>query len=80
MDKLVDHKTKAIFICNPSNPCGSNYSSQHLHDIALVAKKHNLPIIADEIYEKIVFNGEFSPMHVHSDDVPVISIGGFFFF
>ncbi len=76
MDMLVDSRTKAIVINNPSNPCGSNFTAEHLVQIAAVARKHNLPIIADEIYSGCVFNGQFSPMHVHSGDVPVLSVGG----
>lgn len=76
MDKAVDSKTKAIVINNPSNPCGSNFSVEHLVGIAAVARKHGLPIIADEIYGKCVFNGVFHPMHHHSGDVPVITLSG----
>lgn len=77
MNALVDKRTKAILVNNPSNPCGAVYSSQHLKDIAAVARKHGLPIIADEIYSGIVFSGEeFAPMQVHSGDVPVLSLGG----
>lgn len=77
MDKLVDNRTRAILINNPSNPCGAVYSAKHLKDIAAVARKHNLPIIADEIYSGIVFKGEkFEPMQVHSGSVPVLSLGG----
>ncbi|RYY71800.1 aminotransferase class I/II-fold pyridoxal phosphate-dependent enzyme [archaeon] len=54
MEKLIDSHTKAILINNPSNPCGSNFSPQHLLDIAAVARKHHLPIIADEIYGKFL--------------------------
>ena len=76
MNAAVDSKTKAIVINNPSNPCGSNFSAQHLVDIAAVARKHSLPIIADEIYGRCVFEGDFNPMHLYSGDVPVISVGG----
>lgn len=76
MDRLVDSNTKAILINNPSNPCGSNFSASHLKEIAQVARKHGLPIIADEIYGGVVFNGNFEPMNVYSEDVPVISFGG----
>jgi tyrosine aminotransferase len=57
MDQLVDSHTKAILINNPSNPCGSNYSAEHLSLIVEVARKHGLPIIADEIYGGCVFDG-----------------------
>mmetsp|Transcript_9813 Transcript_9813/g.21837 ORF Transcript_9813/g.21837 Transcript_9813/m.21837 type:complete len:269 (+) Transcript_9813:638-1444(+) len=76
MDALVDSRTKAILINNPSNPCGSNFSAEHLRGIAAVARKHNIMIVADEIYSGLVFKGSFEPMHVHSGDVPVISLGG----
>mmetsp|Transcript_87972 Transcript_87972/g.172084 ORF Transcript_87972/g.172084 Transcript_87972/m.172084 type:complete len:412 (-) Transcript_87972:164-1399(-) len=76
MDSMVDSKTKAIVISNPSNPCGSNFSVDHLKAIAAVARKHNLLIIADEIYSDLVYSGKFNPMHVYSEDVPVISVGG----
>ena len=76
MDSIIDEKTKAIVINNPSNPCGSNFSADHLRGIAAVARKHGLPIIADEIYGRCVFNGVFTPMFSCSGDVPVISVGG----
>lgn len=41
-----------------------------------MAKKHNLPIIADEIYSGLVFDGEFCPFHLLCDTVPVITLGG----
>jgi len=76
MDKLVDDKTRAILINNPSNPCGANYSAEHLKAIAAIARKHGLPLIADEIYAGIVFDGVFTPMNTVSGDVPVLSLGG----
>lgn len=76
MESIIDSKTKAIVINNPSNPCGSNFSSEHLLEIAKIARKFALPIIADEIYGRCVFNGQFSAMHLFSGDVPVISVGG----
>lgn len=77
MEELIDKRTRAILINNPSNPCGACYSASHLKAIAALARKHGLPIIADEIYSGIVFSKEtFAPMQVHSGDVPVISLGG----
>jgi tyrosine aminotransferase len=49
LDSLVDAKTSCILINNPSNPCGSVYSKEHLLQILAVAEKHNLPIISDEV-------------------------------
>ena len=54
--KITD-KTKAIVIINPNNPTGAVYSKEVLHEIAEIARQHNLMIFADEIYEKIVYDG-----------------------
>lgn len=50
----IDNKTVAIVVNNPSNPCGSVYSVEHLKDIINVAKQYRLPIIADEVYGDMV--------------------------
>lgn len=76
MEQLIDNKTKAILINNPSNPCGSCFDHDHLREIANLARKYQLPIIADEIYGHCVFKGSFIPMHTVSEDVPIISVGG----
>lgn len=62
LESLIDEKTAAIVINNPSNPCGSVFSRSHLLQILEVAERHKLPIIADEIYEKFVF----APEHYES--------------
>lgn len=56
MESLIDSNTVAILVNNPSNPCGSVYSKQHLLEIINVAKRHRLPIIADEVYGEMVRN------------------------
>ena len=77
MEQLIDNDSVAIVIVNPSNPCGSVYSKQHLLDILAVAEKHNLPIIADEIYNGLVFKGQHTyPIASLSKNVPVLSCGG----
>ena len=77
MDQLIDKDTVAIVVVNPSNPCGSVYSKQHLLDILAVAEKHSLPIIADEIYNDLVFKGQHSyPIATLSKNVPILSCGG----
>jgi tyrosine aminotransferase len=45
---------------NPSNPCGSVYSKEHLLEILKIAEKHQLPIISDEIYGEMVFEGNWN--------------------
>lgn len=77
MESLIDDKTACILVNNPSNPCGSVYSEQHLRDILALAEKHHLPIIADEIYCDLVFKGnQFYPMATLTKEVPILSVGG----
>ncbi len=57
MESHVTKKTKMIWLCNPSNPTGHVFSRHDLEIIAEVAKQHDLTVFADEIYEKIVYDG-----------------------
>ena len=56
VEDAISKNTKAIIINSPSNPTGAAYSAQELSDIAQVCLKHNLLIIADDIYEKLVYD------------------------
>ena len=56
LEEAITPKTKALILCNPSNPTGSAYSKKELEDIANVCLKHNFYIISDEIYEKLVYD------------------------
>lgn len=49
MESLIDDRTTAILITNPSNPCSSVFSKAHLLRILDIAERHKLPIIADEV-------------------------------
>ncbi|MDG6882535.1 Aspartate aminotransferase [Phocoenobacter uteri] len=53
----ITPKTKAIVVINPNNPTGVVYSREILLEIAQVAREHNLIIYADEIYDKILYDG-----------------------
>eukprot|EP00484_Ammonia_sp_Unknown_P022288 CAMPEP_0197042364 /NCGR_PEP_ID=MMETSP1384-20130603/18757_1 /TAXON_ID=29189 /ORGANISM="Ammonia sp." /LENGTH=431 /DNA_ID=CAMNT_0042473457 /DNA_START=20 /DNA_END=1315 /DNA_ORIENTATION=- len=57
LESLIDDKTKAIFLNNPSNPCGNVLSKNNLLHVIDLAEKYKLPIIADEIYGEMVFAG-----------------------
>lgn len=54
----VTDKTKAVIINSPSNPSGMIYSKEELQQIADVCKQHDLWIISDEIYEKLLYANE----------------------
>lgn len=76
LESMIDSRTRAIVVNNPSNPCGANYSKEHLLDILAVAEKHKIVIIADEIYADMVFEGVSHRMARLTTEVPVISCGG----
>ncbi|CAO1417172.1 unnamed protein product [Diamesa hyperborea] len=77
LENQIDGNTAAIVITNPSNPCGSVFSKQHIKDILKIAERHFVPIIADEIYEHFVFPGnEYHSMSSLSENVPILSCGG----
>ena len=55
LESAVTTKTKALILCNPSNPTGSAYSKAELEKVADVCLSHNFYIISDEIYEKLTY-------------------------
>lgn len=56
--KVITSKTKAIILNSPSNPTGSVYSKAELEELAKIAVEHDIFIVADEIYEKLVYGDE----------------------
>ena len=60
LEKAVTPKTKAIFLNSPNNPVGAVLDKEDLEALAEVVQKHNLIVISDEVYEKILFDG-----HIH---------------
>ncbi|GGK26598.1 aminotransferase [Yeosuana aromativorans] len=59
-EKLITPKTKAILICNPGNPTGYLYSKEEIKQLAALVKKHDLFLIADEVYREFAYDG-----HIH---------------
>lgn len=57
LEERISEKTKIIWMCNPCNPTGHVFSRRDLQNIAQVAQEHNLMVFADEIYEKLVYDG-----------------------
>jgi len=57
VEKLITPRTKALLIITPNNPTGVVMTRENLEAIAEVAKRHDLVVISDEIYEKIMFDG-----------------------
>lgn len=77
LERRVNDKTKAIVVINPNNPTGANYNEESIRNILKFAEKHNLVVFADEIYDKLLMDGN---KHIAiaslSDTVPVITFGG----
>ena len=73
----ITPKTKGIVVINPNNPTGALYSDELLLQIIEVAKEHDLIIMADEIYDRILYDDmEHTPMSTLTDDVLVLSYNG----
>ncbi len=70
LESKITKKTKAIILNSPSNPTGLTYDKKTLHAIAEIALKHNIYIVSDEIYEKLVYDGtEFISIASLSKDI-----------
>lgn len=57
-EKLITSKTKAILICNPGNPTGYLYSKEEIEKLKQIVLKHDLFLIADEVYREFTYDGE----------------------
>ncbi len=77
IESQIDKKTRAIVIINPNNPTGAVYREHTLRKILELAKSHNLVILSDEIYEKLILNGQ-SHISIASLDpeIPVVTFNG----
>lgn len=75
-EKNITPKTKAILVCNPNNPTGYLYSKEELETLRDIAKKHDLFLIADEVYREFTYDGKqhFSCMHLKGIENNVILI------
>lgn len=75
-EKVITPKTKAIFICHPNNPTGYLYTKEELMQLRDLVIKHDLYLIADEVYKEFVYGGaeHFSVMELEGVDDRVIMI------
>ncbi len=74
----INPRTKAILLINPNNPTGAICSRATLERIAELARRHNLLILADEIYDKLIIDDECEHISIAAlaPDVPVITFNG----
>jgi len=78
MAEHVNDQTRAVVLINPNNPTGSVYNEKTLRAVVDLAKKHELVIFADEIYDKLILDEEQQHISIASLDheVPVITFNG----
>jgi alanine-synthesizing transaminase len=77
LGRKITSRTRAIVLINPNNPTGSVCSRRMLEQIAELARRHNLLIFADEIYDKLMLDGdEHIAMAAVAPDLPVVTFGG----
>ena len=57
-EALISPKTKAILICNPGNPTGYLYAKSEIQSLVSLVKKHDLFLIADEVYREFTYDGQ----------------------
>ena len=75
-EKAITHKTKAILICNPGNPTGTQYSKESMLALGEIARKHDLFLLSDEVYREFCYTDEphFSAMNIPGLEQNVILI------
>ncbi len=75
-EKLITEKTKAILICNPGNPTGYLYSEAEIQQLGGLVKKHNLFLVADEVYREFTYDNRehFSVLQLIGLDEHVIMV------
>ena len=77
MRRKINSRTRGIVLINPNNPTGSLCNRRMLEQIAELARQHNLLIIADEIYDKLILDGgEQISIAAVAPDVPIVTLGG----
>jgi aspartate aminotransferase len=75
-EKLITPKTKGIFICNPNNPTGYVYTKAELEELRELVLKHDLYLLADEVYSVFIYDGNthHSVLHLHGIENNVIML------
>src|ERR1700737_4502148 len=80
VQRKITSRTRAIVLINPNNPTGSVCSCRLLEQLAELARRNNLVIFADEIYDKLILDGGENDKHTSiaaiAPDVPVVTFGG----
>ena len=78
IQRKISSRTRAIVLINPNNPTGSVCSRRMLGQLAEFARRHNLVIFADEIYDKLILDDDHQHVSLAAvaPDIPVVTFGG----
>ncbi|MCR4298476.1 MAG: pyridoxal phosphate-dependent aminotransferase [Gallionella sp.] len=77
MRRKITPNTRAIVIINPNNPTGALYSDELLREVVEIARKHQLIVFADEIYDKMLYDGAtHTSIASMADDVLFLTLNG----
>ncbi len=77
LESKITPRTKALVVINPNNPTGAVYGREVLHQMAELARKHQLLLLADEIYDKILYDdAEHTSMATVAPDILCLTFNG----
>jgi alanine-synthesizing transaminase len=78
LERKINPRTRAILLINPSNPTGAVMSRKTLEHVLELSRRHNLLILADEIYDKLIFDPKEKHISIATlaQDVPIITFNG----
>ncbi|MCA9089254.1 MAG: pyridoxal phosphate-dependent aminotransferase [Planctomycetaceae bacterium] len=78
-EAAITDKTRLLMLNNPCNPTGAAYPVSTLEGLARVAVKHRIPVLSDEIYEKLIYDGSefrcFATLHPEVKDLTIVVSG-----
>jgi len=75
--KKITSRTRAMVIVNPNNPTGSLYDEGTLKRMLDIAAEYKLLVVADEIYDRLVYDSKFTSAAALAKDIPVVGLNGF---
>jgi aspartate/methionine/tyrosine aminotransferase len=77
LESQIGPKTKAIILISPHNPTGAVATGNEIEGLAEIARKHDLPIISDEVFSPFVFSGEPLPRPAQTGAPLIFTLNGF---
>lgn len=75
--KRITDRTKAMVIINPNNPTGGVYAEKDIREMGDIAAEYSIPLISDEIYDKIIMEGTHFSASRLPEDIPRVIFNGF---